>query len=102
MNIEIYVVKTELYRDLTYLTYEEKKSIEELETERDKLIDLFNGLTIIPNCLGFFRDKLRGIETDKTEIWKIVIPETELTEAMQYSLNTTILDIKHIDRKSVV
>lgn len=63
-------------KDLTYMTYEEKTAIEQLEEIKLKLIEEYGGLTVIPNCIGYWLDQNRKLETDKVEIW-IILKKTE-------------------------
>jgi hypothetical protein len=70
MRIEIFVVKT--------LNPDQNR----LDKLKEALIRLFGGLTIIPNCEGFFLDKNTQFGTiwhDKTEIWQIYTDFKEKT-----------------------
>jgi hypothetical protein len=72
VQIIIYVVKTEIAKDLTYLTYEEKKNLEDLETIKKEIIHEYSGLTVLPNCFGYWLDQNGKLETDKVDLWIIL------------------------------
>ena len=71
MKIEIFVVKT--------LNPNQKR----LDSIKESLIRLFNGLTVIPNCDGYWQDnKYKDGGTiwhDKVEIWQIYTDFKEKT-----------------------
>lgn len=59
MRIEIFVVRSA------------KEDSKRLELAKEALIELYDGLTIIPNCCGYWKNKKGLIETDNVEIWLI-------------------------------
>jgi hypothetical protein len=67
MRIEIYIVKTEIEKLSKNLQYELNTI---LEAKKKELIEMFTGLTEIPNCKGFWLDKDK-LEIDKVSIWLI-------------------------------
>jgi hypothetical protein len=73
MEVLIYVVKSGITEDFSYMTFEEKKALEILENCKKQILEDFNGLTIIPNCLGLWKNpESEKVESDKVELWQIL------------------------------
>jgi len=69
LRIEIFVVKTA------------KPDFYELQEAKRSLIKLFGGITVIPNCLGYWLNPQNGkIERDLVEIWLIYADFPEIKE----------------------
>ena len=68
MRIEIFVVLSA------------KPNKPELEIAKRALIRLFGGLTIIPNCKGFWLNKNGKIEKDLVEIWLVYADFPQIKE----------------------
>jgi len=72
LRIEIFVVKTA------------KPDFYELQEAKRSLIKLFGGITVIPNCLGYWLNPQNGkIERDLVEIWLIYADFPEITPIFQ-------------------
>jgi len=80
MEIKIFVVKTEIEHN--------EKALTLLNAEKINLVNLFNGLTIIPNCLGYWINEKGIIETDKVEIWLIDV-QKDLIEITAHEYTKT-------------
>lgn len=81
--IKIYVVKTELFKDITYLTYEEKENLEKLEALQTQFLNEFGGLTVIKGCVGLWVNSetvkslgYKAICKDNIDIWEIYTNRT--------------------------
>lgn len=72
VTIQLYVVTTKITKDMTYLTFEEKEALEQLEELKTEVCLKFGGFTIIPNCVGYWVNAQHKIEKDIVEIWQIV------------------------------
>jgi len=101
MKIEIFVVNTEIVKlndkimqygidktktakDILILDIERKTIIDSLHAEKLCLTKLFNGLTVIPNCCGYWLNDNNGkIENDFVETWIIYVND-DLTEKLEY------------------
>lgn len=69
-EINIYVTKTELIKDDGILN---KNALLLLEALKLELINLFQGLTIIPNIQGYWIDSNNNsVCVDHNEIWQIL------------------------------
>jgi hypothetical protein len=78
MQINIYVVKTEIEKLIDQNKHKEfLLASANLEILKLDLIKLFNGLTVIKNCLGYWLNSFEKLETDKTEIWNIILAENK-------------------------
>ena len=75
MEIKIYVVKTELLKKP--LNEDDKKNIKDnkifLKMLKEELINLFNGITIFKNVVGYWKNPKNEYFKDKLEIWQILI-----------------------------
>lgn len=91
MRIELYVVTTNLYKNLNYLTYEEKTNIEKLEKVKAEIIKEFGGLTVIPNNKGFWINDSNQMVSDNVDIWLIFT-----YNCCEKSVNAYSLQIKAI------
>jgi len=79
LRIEIFVVRSE------------KENKDNLGIAKGALIRLFGGLTIIPNCVGYWLNENKEIEADSVEIWLIYadFPEAD-TESNAIFKRTTM------------
>lgn len=75
MRIEIYVVKTEL--DRTYVSKTQRwketevtNNLARLEVIKSEIVHIFGGMTIIPNCKGYWEESTK-FYIDNVEIWLI-------------------------------
>jgi|SRR5208337_1993937 len=65
VRVELYVVTT---------NNPDKAKLEEIKA---KLCDVFGGLTVIPNCEGYWMDGTKMV-TDETQIW-VILSSTVIT-----------------------
>jgi hypothetical protein len=81
VKIEIYVVTTELKQNPSTLHDNERakarKALDQLKVE---LCREFGGLTVVPNCTGYWRNENLELECDDTEIW-IILSSTVITSS---------------------
>ena len=59
MKIEIFVVRSD------------NEDLKRIEFAKKHLVELFGGLTVIPNCSGVWINEIDEAITDKVEIWQI-------------------------------
>jgi len=100
MKIEIFVVltkaveledkimqygidKSKSAKDILDVNTEIKAITDALESEKQNLTKLFDGLTIIPNCCGYWLNENGKIEHDYVETWIIYVND-DLTEKLEY------------------
>jgi hypothetical protein len=65
MRIEIHVVKTELNKRKSWVG-----EVASLEVIKSEIVHEFGGLTIIPNCVGYWEEPTK-FYVDNSEIWLI-------------------------------
>lgn len=80
MKIEIFVVKTEIIKNVgkKFIRLEDK-----LDSEKQNLTKIFGGMTIIPNCHGYWLNDNDKVEKDFVETWIIYVNDN-LTEKLEY------------------
>jgi hypothetical protein len=95
MQINIYVTKTELLKELN--RYTRDKSLKILEDCKTDLIKLYGGLSVHPTFKGHWLDN--GIlYTDINEIWEILTDKATY-EATTKQLNQIVLSIKTLTKQ---
>jgi hypothetical protein len=67
---EIYVVTSQLSKT---------EPTEELEELKGKLCEKYGGLTVIPNCTGYWLNDNKILEYDNVEIWVIFTNSSVIT-----------------------
>lgn len=77
MRNEIYVVTTELDKKQRAIG-----EIASLEVIKSEIVHEFGGLTIIPNCKGYWEEPTKFYE-DNVEIWLILSSSTDTREIIE-------------------
>lgn len=80
MRVEIFVVKP--YSDITYMTYEEKKALETLETIKAEIIREFGGLTESGEETGYWSSN-GSICVDSVKRWLIYTESKDTFEIIE-------------------
>jgi hypothetical protein len=91
MEIKVFVVKTELENNPS-LTTNGKLNIEVLAELKQQLIKLFDGLTEIKNCAGYWVNNKGLIESDKISLWLIYTDKDEYS--LIFQLREILSEIK--------
>jgi len=96
MKIEIFIVKTEIEK---LEQSERENALLWLNSRKETLINLFSGLTVVPDCLGYWVNEKREIETDKVEIW-LIYTDKALNSGFYFATLTHLLkSIKRITKQ---
>lgn len=100
MQINIYVVKTELLkkRESDLGNVLNKNAFLLLETLKEELISLYGGLSVHPTFKGLWLNESKKVETDINEIWECLTDKATF-ETSQKRLNQIVLCIKTITKQ---
>jgi hypothetical protein len=76
--IKIYV--PQVIKDLSYMTYEETETLKKIERFKAMLIGEFGGLTVYPDCVGYWKNSHNSIETETVNVFEILTENSNLEE----------------------
>lgn len=96
MKIEIFVVKTEIEK---LEQAKRENALLWLNSRKETIINLFSGLTVVSDCVGYWLNDKKEIEKDNVEIW-IIYTEKALDSGFYLSTLTHLLkSIKRITKQ---
>ena len=100
MQINIYVVKTELLkkRESDLGNVLNKNAFLLLDALKSELIELFNGVSVHPTFKGYWMDANKKLDVDINEIWEIITDKATF-EANTKKLNQIVICIKQITKQ---